>query len=100
MAQGYSIFIGAVIVAAMCVGAWFLSPKGENQVYVVLPLTLPRNPTSAIPPSGAFGHLSIQTMESDQKRSADRKADSIRNKKHRNLKGGKYVSKDKQKADA
>ncbi|KAI0908442.1 NAD binding domain of 6-phosphogluconate dehydrogenase-domain-containing protein [Ustulina deusta] len=31
MAQGYSILIGLVIVAAMCVGAWFLSPKGENQ---------------------------------------------------------------------
>lgn len=27
----YSILIGLVIVAAMCVGAWFLSPKGENQ---------------------------------------------------------------------
>ncbi|KAI0967697.1 ATP synthase subunit H-domain-containing protein [Xylaria arbuscula] len=27
----YSIFIGLVIVAAMCVAAWFLSPKGENQ---------------------------------------------------------------------
>ncbi|KAI0875232.1 ATPase, V0 complex, subunit E1/e2 [Hypoxylon argillaceum] len=31
MAQGYSVFIGLVIVAAMCVAAWFLSPKGENQ---------------------------------------------------------------------
>ncbi|KAL7627614.1 H(+)-transporting V0 sector ATPase subunit e [Parahypoxylon ruwenzoriense] len=31
MAQGYSIFVGLAIVAAMCIGAWFLSPKGENQ---------------------------------------------------------------------
>ncbi|KAI1170468.1 NAD binding domain of 6-phosphogluconate dehydrogenase-domain-containing protein [Nemania sp. FL0916] len=31
MAQGYSVFIGLVVVAALCVGAWFLSPKGENQ---------------------------------------------------------------------
>jgi hypothetical protein len=27
----YSVFIGLVVVAAMCVAAWFLSPKGENQ---------------------------------------------------------------------
>ncbi|KAI1436332.1 ATPase, V0 complex, subunit E1/e2 [Xylaria sp. CBS 124048] len=31
MAQGYSVIIGLVIVAIMCVAAWFLSPKGENQ---------------------------------------------------------------------
>ncbi|KAI1853399.1 hypothetical protein JX266_002105 [Neoarthrinium moseri] len=31
MAGGGSIFLGAVIVAAMCVAAWFLAPKGENQ---------------------------------------------------------------------
>ncbi|TRX98943.1 hypothetical protein FHL15_000285 [Xylaria flabelliformis] len=31
MAQGYSVFIGLVVVAAMCIAAWFLSPKGENQ---------------------------------------------------------------------
>ncbi|KJR82231.1 V-type H+-transporting ATPase subunit H [Sporothrix schenckii 1099-18] len=29
---GWSIFIGLFVVAAMSVGAWFLSPKGENQV--------------------------------------------------------------------
>ncbi|OHW96744.1 ATP synthase subunit h [Colletotrichum incanum] len=34
MAQGYSIFIGLVIVVAMGAGAWFLSPKGETQMYV------------------------------------------------------------------
>jgi V-type H+-transporting ATPase subunit e len=28
----WSIFIGLFIIAAMCVAAWFLSPKGENQV--------------------------------------------------------------------
>ncbi|KIH90096.1 vacuolar ATP synthase subunit [Sporothrix brasiliensis 5110] len=28
----WSIFIGLFVVAAMSVGAWFLSPKGENQV--------------------------------------------------------------------
>ncbi|KAK3192570.1 H(+)-transporting V0 sector ATPase subunit e [Lecanicillium sp. MT-2017a] len=32
MAQGYSIFIGLVVIVAMCVASWFLSPKGENQV--------------------------------------------------------------------
>jgi len=32
MAQGYSIFIGLVVIAALCVASWFLSPKGENQV--------------------------------------------------------------------
>ncbi|KAF6841919.1 ATP synthase subunit H [Colletotrichum plurivorum] len=33
MAQGYSVFVGLVIVVAMGTGAWFLSPKGENQMY-------------------------------------------------------------------
>ncbi|KAH7327880.1 putative vacuolar ATP synthase subunit E [Stachybotrys elegans] len=32
MAQGYSIFIGLVIVVALCVASWFFAPKGENQV--------------------------------------------------------------------
>jgi len=32
MANGWSVIIGFVIVAAMCVGAWFFAPKGENQV--------------------------------------------------------------------
>ncbi|XWW95028.1 hypothetical protein V2A60_002978 [Cordyceps javanica] len=32
MAQGYSIFIGLFVIVAMCAVAWFLSPKGENQV--------------------------------------------------------------------
>ncbi|CAG9970641.1 unnamed protein product [Clonostachys rhizophaga] len=32
MAQGYSVFIGLVVVVALCVASWFLSPKGENQV--------------------------------------------------------------------
>ncbi|KFA61554.1 hypothetical protein S40285_04011 [Stachybotrys chlorohalonatus IBT 40285] len=32
MAQGYSIFIGLVIIVALCVASWFLSPKGEHQV--------------------------------------------------------------------
>ncbi|KXJ85832.1 ATPase, V0 complex, subunit E1/e2 [Microdochium bolleyi] len=31
MATGFSIFIGLAVVVAMCVAAWFLSPKGENQ---------------------------------------------------------------------
>lgn len=34
MANGYSIFVGLVVIAAMCVAAWFFAPKGENQVYV------------------------------------------------------------------
>jgi len=32
MANGWSIFIGLAVVAAMCVAAWIFSPKGENQV--------------------------------------------------------------------
>ncbi|KXH33254.1 hypothetical protein CSIM01_03168 [Colletotrichum simmondsii] len=32
MAQGYSIFVGLVIVVAMGAGAWFLSPKGDTQI--------------------------------------------------------------------
>ena len=28
----WSIIIGLVVVVAMSVAAWFLSPKGENQV--------------------------------------------------------------------
>lgn len=28
----WSIFVGLFVVVAMSVGAWFLSPKGENQV--------------------------------------------------------------------
>lgn len=31
----YSVFIGLVVVLAMCAAAWFLSPKGENRVYVL-----------------------------------------------------------------
>ncbi|KAI0025543.1 ATPase, V0 complex, subunit E1/e2 [Xylariomycetidae sp. FL0641] len=31
MAKGYSIFIGLIIVAALCAAAWFFAPKGENQ---------------------------------------------------------------------
>ncbi|KAI8656672.1 H(+)-transporting V0 sector ATPase subunit e [Fusarium solani] len=32
MAQGYAVFIGLVVIAALCVASWFLAPKGENQV--------------------------------------------------------------------
>ncbi|CRK25321.1 V-type proton ATPase subunit e like protein [Verticillium longisporum] len=32
MAQGYSIIVGFVVVAALSAIAWFLSPKGENQI--------------------------------------------------------------------
>jgi V-type H+-transporting ATPase subunit e len=35
MANGYSIFVGLVVIVALCLAAWFFSPKGENQVYVV-----------------------------------------------------------------
>ncbi|KIV84298.1 hypothetical protein PV11_00086 [Exophiala sideris] len=31
MANGWSLLIGLVVIVAMCVGAYFLSPKGENQ---------------------------------------------------------------------
>ncbi|KAK1766859.1 vacuolar ATPase [Phialemonium atrogriseum] len=32
MASGWSIIIGLVIIAVLCVVAWIFSPKGENQV--------------------------------------------------------------------
>ncbi|KAH7022485.1 putative vacuolar ATP synthase subunit E [Ilyonectria destructans] len=32
MAQGYAVFIGLVVIAALCVASWFFAPKGENQV--------------------------------------------------------------------
>ncbi|EXV01021.1 ATP synthase subunit H domain protein [Metarhizium robertsii] len=32
MAQGYAVFIGLVIIVALCVASWFLAPKGQNQV--------------------------------------------------------------------
>ena len=34
MANGYSIFVGLVVIVALCLASWFFSPKGENQVYV------------------------------------------------------------------
>lgn len=30
MANGYSIFIGLVVIVGMCVAAWVFSPKGEK----------------------------------------------------------------------
>lgn len=45
MANGYSIFVGLVVIAAMCVAAWFFSPKGENQVYVFFPFHPPSFPS-------------------------------------------------------
>ena len=32
MANGYSIFVGLVVIVALCLASWFFSPKGENQV--------------------------------------------------------------------
>lgn len=31
MANGWSLIIGLVIIVALSAGAWYLSPKGENQ---------------------------------------------------------------------
>ncbi|EEU34172.1 uncharacterized protein NECHADRAFT_50214, partial [Fusarium vanettenii 77-13-4] len=28
----YAVFIGLVVIAALCVASWLLAPKGENQV--------------------------------------------------------------------
>lgn len=39
--NSWSIIIGFVVVAVMCVLAWFFSPKGENQTYVQPPLSFP-----------------------------------------------------------
>ncbi|ROT39428.1 vacuolar ATP synthase subunit [Sodiomyces alkalinus F11] len=32
MAQGYSIFIGLLVIVVLSVAAWFLAPKSENQI--------------------------------------------------------------------
>ncbi|KJZ78107.1 V-type proton ATPase subunit e [Hirsutella minnesotensis 3608] len=32
MASGYSIFIGLIVIGALCAASWFLAPKGPNQV--------------------------------------------------------------------
>ena len=39
--NSWSIIIGLVCVVALCVLAWFFSPKGENQTYVHLFFSLP-----------------------------------------------------------
>ncbi|KAF2733314.1 hypothetical protein EJ04DRAFT_513299 [Polyplosphaeria fusca] len=31
MANGFAPFIGLIVVALFCGGAWFAAPKGENQ---------------------------------------------------------------------
>ncbi|KAJ6090546.1 ATPase V0 complex subunit E1/e2 [Penicillium sp. IBT 16267x] len=31
MANGWSLLIGLIVVAAACMAAWFFSPKGDNQ---------------------------------------------------------------------
>ncbi|KAJ4156844.1 H(+)-transporting V0 sector ATPase subunit e [Fusarium falciforme] len=30
MAQGYAVFIGLVVIAALCVASWFLAPQGRK----------------------------------------------------------------------
>lgn len=44
-AYRYAIFIGLVVIAALCVASWFLAPKGENQVSVLVSAAL-RSPSS------------------------------------------------------
>ncbi|KAI9736081.1 MAG: hypothetical protein M1818_006257 [Claussenomyces sp. TS43310] len=36
MANGWSIIIGLVVIVLASVAAWFFSPKGETQTYVLL----------------------------------------------------------------
>ncbi|KAF1819676.1 uncharacterized protein K489DRAFT_434388 [Dissoconium aciculare CBS 342.82] len=31
MANGWSLIISIIVIVAICVAAWFFSPKGENQ---------------------------------------------------------------------
>ncbi|CEJ53863.1 hypothetical protein PMG11_00202 [Penicillium brasilianum] len=31
MASGWSLFVGLIVIVALCLAAWFFSPKGENQ---------------------------------------------------------------------
>ncbi|KAL9531691.1 V-type proton ATPase subunit [Sphaerulina musiva] len=35
MANGWSLIISIIVVAAIGLAAWFLSPKGENQTYAI-----------------------------------------------------------------
>ncbi|KAJ5666797.1 hypothetical protein N7462_011206 [Penicillium macrosclerotiorum] len=42
MASGWSLFFGLIIIVALCLAAWFFSPKGENQTN--------RIPCTAAPP--------------------------------------------------
>ena len=43
-ANRYAVFIGLVVIAALCVASWFLAPKGENQVSVLVSAAL-RSPS-------------------------------------------------------
>ncbi|KAL7273625.1 H(+)-transporting V0 sector ATPase subunit e [Rhizina undulata] len=36
MANGYSVFVGLVIIVILSALAWMFSPKGENQTFVLL----------------------------------------------------------------
>jgi phosphoglycerol transferase MdoB-like AlkP superfamily enzyme len=39
----WSLFVGLIIIVALSLAAWFFSPKGENQTYVVqFPPNVPR----------------------------------------------------------
>lgn len=43
-AHRYAVFIGLVVIAALCVASWFLAPKGENQVSVLVSVVM-RSPS-------------------------------------------------------
>ncbi|EXJ90222.1 hypothetical protein A1O1_03321 [Capronia coronata CBS 617.96] len=45
----WSLIIGLVVIVALSAGAWFLSPKGENQTYGS-PYPSPSNGTPMAPP--------------------------------------------------
>ncbi|KAJ4205092.1 H(+)-transporting V0 sector ATPase subunit e [Fusarium falciforme] len=63
MAQGYAVFIGLVVIAALCVASWFLAPKGENQVSVLVSAALrspsPDNMTSGFANAGLLQALAV-----------------------------------------
>lgn len=61
-AHRYAVFIGLVVIAALCVASWFLAPKGENQVSVLVSVAL-RSPSPYDITSGFANAGLLQALE-------------------------------------
>ncbi|KAF5009183.1 hypothetical protein FDECE_4584 [Fusarium decemcellulare] len=70
MAQGYAVFIGLVVIAALCALSWFLAPKGENQVSVphLPPSAHPRIPRPNTRDRFSLRHLQLDMLTLDNHR--------------------------------